>query len=130
MKPRKSMKACRWLLKDFPGFDLERFMIFHQLDKEAASLIQRDNCFVYACQMAGLSDALLNDLRYSIQKRSLSHQDVHELAKRHDLKLHIKEPSRSYYINPTGNKEIRRVYISKAGNIEQCRNASQYFRVG
>ena len=102
-------------------------MIFNQLDKHAAELIQRDNCFVYACQMAGLNDALLNELRYSIHKRSLSHQDLTRLAKQHNLKLHIKEPNRSYYINPSGTVEVRLVLIHNHYMIDEKVNCSPYY---
>ena len=39
-KKKHEGKFWRWLLKDFPEIDMERFMIFHKLDKHAASLIQ------------------------------------------------------------------------------------------
>ena len=120
-------KFWRWLLKGFPELDLEKFMIFNKLDKHAAQLIQRDNCFVYACQMAGLNDALLNDLRYSIHKRSLSHQDLTRLAKQHNLKLHIKELDRSYYINPSGTIEIKLVLIHNHYMIDEKVNCSPYY---
>lgn len=120
-------KFWRWLLKGFPEIDLTRFMIFHQLDKQAAKLINRDNCFVYACEMAGLNDVLLNDLRYSIQKRSLTHQDIHGLAKRYHLKIHIKELDNSYYINPSGSVEIRLVLINNHYMIDEKVNVSPYY---
>ena len=120
-------KFWRWLLKGFPEIDLERFMIFSKLDKHAAQLIQRDNCFVYACAMSGLSESLLNDLRYSIHKRSLTHQDIHELAKQHNLKLHIKEPKRSYFINPSGEIEVRLVLIHNHYMIDEKVNVSPYY---
>ena len=120
-------KFWRWLLKGFPEINLERFMIFQKLDKQAASLIQRDNCFVYACQMAGLSDALLNDLRYSIQKRSMSHHDLTLLAKQHNLKLHIKETKHSYYINQSGVQLVKLVLIHNHYMIDEKVNVSPYY---
>ena len=120
-------KFWRWLIKGFPEIDLERFMIFHKLDKHAAQLIQRDNCFVYACAMSGLSDDVLNDLRYSIHKRSLSHQDIHELAKLFDLKLHIKELNRSYWINSLGSIEVKLVLMNNHYMIDEKANVSPYY---
>jgi len=54
-RKKREGKFWRWLLKGFPEIDLERFMIFNKLDKHAAQLIQRDNCFVDSCAMSGLS---------------------------------------------------------------------------
>ena len=122
-------KFWRWLLKDFPEIDLERFMIFHRLDKHAASLIQRDTCFVYACQMVGLNNDLINDMRYSIQKRSLTHQDIRKLAtnEKLDLRIHIKEPDKSYYINPNGKNEVRLVLMNNHYMIDEKVNVSPYY---
>ena len=127
-RKKREGKFWRWLLKGFPEIDLERFMIFHKLDKHAASLIQRDNCFIYACQMSGiLDDSLLNDMRYSIHKRSLTHQDIKDLSKEHDLKIHIKEPDMSYYINPSGKIEIRLVLMNNHYMIDEKANVSPYY---
>lgn len=126
-KKKHQGKFWRWLLKGYPELNLERFMIFHQLDKHAAQLIQRDNCFVYACQMAGLGDDLIDDLRYSIHKRSLSHKDIHDIAIKHNLKLHIKEPGRSYYINPSGTTEVPLVLMNNHYMIDEKVNVSPYY---
>ena len=126
-RKKKEGKFWRWLLKGFPELNLERFMIFDKLDKQAAELIQRDNCFVYACQQAGLDDALINDLRYSIHKRSLTHQDIHDLAIKHNLKIHIKEANRSYFINPKGNIELRLVLLHNHYMIDEKVDVSPYY---
>ena len=126
-RKKREGKFWRWLLKGFNEINLERFMIFHRLDKHAVELINRDNCFVYACAMSGLSDALLNDLRYSIKKRSLTHHDVHELAKEYDLKIHIKELEHSYFINPSGSIEVRLVLLYNHYMIDEKVNVSPYY---
>ena len=126
-RKKREGKFWRWLLKGFPEIDLRRFMIFNQLDKQAAQLIQRDNCFVYACCMAGLNESLLNDLRYSIHKRSMTHQDIHDIAQEHDLKIHIKESNRSYTINPSGTIEIRLVLMYNHYMIDEKANVSPYY---
>ena len=126
-KKKHEGKFWRWLLKGYPELNLERFMIFHQLDKKAALLIQRDNCFVYACSVGGLDNALINDLRYSIHKRSLAHKDIHDIAIQHNLKIHIKEPNKSYYINPKGTIEIRLVLLHNHYMIDEKVNCSPYY---
>ena len=126
-KQKHEGKFWRWLLKGFPEINLERFMIFNKLDKHAAQLIQRDNCFVYACQMAGLSDDLINDMRYSIHKRSMTHHDLNTIANNHDLKIHIKEPDRSYCINPSGSILVKLVLMFNHYMINEKVNVSPYY---
>ena len=122
-------KFWRWLLKGFPELNLERFMIFAKLDKQSVELIQRDNCFVYACRQADLDDALINNLRYSIHKRSMTHQDLTNIAKedKFNLKIHIREPNRSYYINPSGNIELKLVLLHNHYMIDDTVNCSPYY---
>ena len=124
---KREGKFWKWLLKGFPELNLERFMIFNKLDKHAAQLIQRDNCFVYACQMAGLNDDLINDMRYSIHKRSMTHQDIKTLATTLNLKIHVKEPERSYYINPSGSISLRLVLMHNHYMIDEKVNVSPYY---
>ena len=62
-------------------------MIFNKLGKEEAHLIERDNCFIYACAMAGLEEKVLSDLRFSIHKRSITTADITRAAKECDLRV-------------------------------------------
>ena len=102
-------------------------MIFHKLDKHAVELINKDNCFVYACQMAGLDNELINELRYSFHKRSMTHKEIKQAASVCDLKLHIKEPDRSYVINPSGSHEVKMVLMFNHYMIDEKVNVSPYY---
>ena len=126
-RKKREGRFWRWLLKGFPEIHLERFMIFNQLNDDAANIIQRDNCFIYACKMAGLSEETLNDMRYSIQKRSMSHKDIERVAHEHDLKLHIKSPTHSYYINAKGTHEVRIVLMHNHYMIDEKVDVSPYY---
>ena len=43
LRKKREGKFWRWFLKGFPEINLERFMIFHKLDKHAVELINKDN---------------------------------------------------------------------------------------
>ena len=127
-------KFWRWLLKGYPELNLERFMIFSKLDKQAVQLIQRDNCFVYACRMAALDEAIINELCYSIKKRSIGIADLtkknkneQSLVEKLNLKIHIKEPERSYTINKKGTNELRLVLLHNHYMVDEPVNCSPYY---
>lgn len=126
-RKKREGKFWRWFLKGFDEIDLTKFMIFHKLDKQVAQLINRDNCFVYACQQSGLSDELLNELRYSFHKRSMSNKEIKQAATDCDLKLHIKEADRSYVINPSGKNEVKMVLMFNHYMIDDKVNVSPYY---
>ena len=102
-------------------------MIFHKLDKQAIQLINRDNCFVYACQQSGLSEDIINELRYSFHKRSMSNKEIKQAAEDCDLKLTIKEIDRSYIINPSGNNSVKLVLMNNHYMINNKVNLSPYY---
>ena len=126
-RKKREGKFWRWLLKGFPEVNLDRFMIFHKLDKETVGLINRENCFVYACRMAGLDEDLINEMRYSIHKRSVCLADVSKVAKTCDLRIHIKQPKRSYTINPKGTHELRLVLMNNHYMVDERVNVSPYY---
>ena len=126
-RKKREGKFWRWLLKGFSELDLDRFMIFKKLDKETVELINRENCFVYACRMSGLDEKLIDEMRYSIHKRSISAADVSKVAKTCDLKIHIKEPNRSYTINPKGTHEVRLVLIEHHYMVDERVSVSPYY---
>ena len=126
-RKKREGRFWRWLLKGYPEIDLSRFMIFNQLNSDTVELINKENCFVYACRMAGLSNDLIDDMCYSIHKRSISGADVSNVAEQLDLKIHIKEPGRSYTINPNGTHEIRLVLLYNHYMIDERVNVSPYY---
>ena len=127
LRKKREGKFWRWFLKGYPELNLERFMIFHKLDSHAAQLINRDNCFVYACQMAGISEDVINELRYSFHKRSMTHKEIKQAAIDCHLKLHIKEPERSYVINPSGTHTVKMVLMFNHYMIDEKVSVSPYY---
>ena len=81
----------------YKEIDLSRFMLFNKLGKEEAHLIERDNCFIYACAMAGLDEKVLSDLRFSIHKRSITTADIIRAAKECDLRVRVKQGNGEIY---------------------------------
>lgn len=126
-RKKREGKFWRWLIKGFPEIDLSKFMIFHKLDKQVAQLINRDNCFVFACQQSGLDEQLLNELRQSFHKRSMANKEIKQAADICNLKLHIKELDRSYVINSSGIHEVRLVLIHNHYMVDDKVNVSPYY---
>ena len=67
--PKKRMKSARmikggsfwkWLLK-LP-INLERYMIFNELNKRTAKLMEEDNCLIYACKRFGLPQDIIDHM--------------------------------------------------------------------
>ena len=126
-RKKREGKFWRWLLKGFPEVNLDKFMIFSKLDKQTVELINKENCFIYACRMSGLDNSLINEMLYSIHKRSISGADISNIAKLCDLKIHIKELSRSYVINSSGKHEIKMVLMHNHYMVDERVNVSPYY---
>ena len=123
---KREGRFWKWYL-NFKEIDLSRFMIFHKLNKEEVHIIERDNCFIYACAMAGLDSKILDDLRYNIQKRSIATSDITRAAKECDLKIKVKlENGQSYYVG-NGSHEIKLLLMNHHYMVNERVKVSPYY---
>jgi len=68
-----------------PHVNLERQMIFGAIDQKSVKAIEGDNCLIYACKMAGVSEPKLNHMRNLIRIRSFSLAKLGLIANECDL---------------------------------------------
>ena len=73
------------------------------------------------------SSDLIDEICYSIHKRSISGADITNVAKLCDIKFHIKDPHKSYTINPDGKNEVRLVLFHNHYMIDERVNVSPYY---
>ncbi len=100
-------KFWRWYLT-INGLNLERYMIFHRLDKRTVQIVNRDNCFIYACRMGGVSDDVIDEMRCCIRKRSFGIRDIKEIASKCNLRFIIKKhDGRNITINNEGETTLK-----------------------
>ena len=123
---KKQGKFWKWYLT-FNEIDLTKFMIFNKIGKQEASLIDSDNCFIYACRMSGIDNNIIDNLRYCIHKRSLSTSDIVKAAKDCNLRIRIKEiDGRVRYIG-TGSINISLILIYEHYMINERVKVSPYY---
>ena len=123
---KREGRFWKWYLT-FKEIDLSRFMIFHKLGKEEVHMIERDNCFIYACAMAGLDDKILDDLRYSIQKRSIAMADITRAAKECDLKIRLKLADGSVKHIGNGSHELSLLLMENHYMVNERVKVSPYY---
>jgi hypothetical protein len=80
----------KWTCK-IPGIDLSRYMIFNELDKNAAEKINGDNCFVYACKMAGIPEEKLRVMRELIRVESFPKYRIKQICTVVGIRFNIKD---------------------------------------
>ena len=110
VRMKRTGKFWKWLNK-LPEVDLERFMIFHNLNARTAVIAERDNCFIYACRMAGLTEDIINDMRYGIHKRSFGTIDIKRVSDSTGIAFDIKTESKNIYIKPSGKEVTRTIKL-------------------
>jgi hypothetical protein len=69
--------------------DLEKSMIFNEIEKRTAKIICNDNCVVYACKHAGVDDKTINDLKRIIKTRQLPQTKLKILAEECEIEFQI-----------------------------------------
>ena len=96
--PKKKMRAARtikggsfwkWLLK-LP-INLERYMIFNELDKRTAKLMEEDNCLIYACKQFGLAQDIIDHMKDIIKVKHFSLSKLKEIAKETGVTFLVEE---------------------------------------
>ena len=132
VRMKRTGKFWKWLNK-LPEVDLERFMIFHNLNARTAVIAERDNCFIYACRMALTENAalagdacspgracrplgraaedIINDMRYGIHKRSFGTIDIKRVSDSTGIAFDIKTESKNIYIKPSGKEVTRTIKL-------------------
>ena len=102
---KRTGKFWRWL-NLIPEVNLERYMIFHSLNSHTVKTIERDNCFIYACRMAGLDNNIIDNMRSAIHKRSFGLIDVQRVSTALNLSFEIKNNGKIIRISPGGISEL------------------------
>jgi hypothetical protein len=69
-------------------------MIFATLDKAAAEKINGDNCFVYACKMAGIPEEKLRVMRELIRVESFPKYKIKQICSVVGIRFNIKDGKR------------------------------------
>lgn len=119
-------KFWRWY-NLLPEVNLKRFMIFNKLDRYTAAEVERDNCFIYACRMAGVNENILNDMRYCIHKRSFGVVDIKNISKELGLSFEIKTDNAKLFIGPKREDSIKLILINDHYMVNEKVNVSPYY---
>lgn len=108
IRKKRTGKFWKWLNK-LPEINLEKYMIFNELNKRTAAQAERDNCFIYACRMAGVSNDIINNMRYSIHKRSFGITDIKRISDETGLAFEIRlgDTDRDKEIIKPKGKEVK-----------------------
>ena len=126
VKAKREGRFWKWYLS-YKEIDLSRFMIFNKLGKEEVNIIERDNCFIYACAMAGLDCHILDDLRYNIHKRSIATSDITKAANECDLKIRVKLANGEHYFIGNGTHEISLLLMNNHYMVNERVKVSPYY---
>ncbi len=120
-------KFWRWYLT-INELNLERYMIFHKLDKQTVQIVNRDNCFIYACRMAELNDYIIDEMRCCIRKRSFGIRDIKEIAIKCNIKFIIKkQDGRNKVINKDGETTVKLLLFEDHYMINEKVAISPYY---
>jgi len=106
-------------------------MIFNSINERTAKLIDRDNCLIYACKMAGMNEDLLDYMRGIIAIRSFTVERLHKIASETNIRFIVSyENGRTLTIESKSEdekKELRLLLYKEHYMINEKVPVSQYF---
>ena len=88
-RKRKQGSFWKWTLK-FP-INLERYMIFNELNDRTIKLMEGDNCLIYACKQYGISQDIIDHMKDIIKTKSFTMSKLKEISKDIDIGFIIEE---------------------------------------
>jgi hypothetical protein len=65
--PKRHLQGSFWKWTNTTPIDLSRYGIFNELNTKVKDILNGDNCFIYACKMAGVSEEKLRMMREIIR---------------------------------------------------------------
>ena len=100
-RKRKQGSFWKWTLK-FP-INLERYMIFNELNDRTIKLMEGDNCLIYACKQYGISQDIIDHMKDIIKTKSFTMSKLKEISKDIDIGFIIEEKDGRHHI--IGNQD-------------------------
>ena len=91
-KTYKNREGDFWKYLCTLPINLERYQIFNELNKRTAELMNRDNCFVYACIQAGVDERTIEFMREIIKSRSLPQSKIQAIANETEIEFKVYLP--------------------------------------
>ena len=125
-RKKREGRFWKWTL-DYREIDLSKFMIFNNLGKEQAQLINKQNCFVYACIQSGLSESIIDDLIHSVKKRSIAMADIPKIANSCGLKFRIKFEDGSHKVIGSGTNTVKLLLMKNHYMLDERVKVSPYY---
>jgi hypothetical protein len=72
--------------------NLERYMIFNELNARTVKILQEDNCIVYACKMLGIPEVLIERMKSLIKCRYIPRTKLKLIAEETGITFVIRFP--------------------------------------
>ena len=86
---RKQGSFWKWLCK-LP-INLERYMIFNELNERTIHLMEQDNCLIYACKQFGVPEDIIDHMKDIIKTKSFTLSKLKEIAKDTGVSFYVEE---------------------------------------
>jgi hypothetical protein len=93
--PKKHLQGSFWKWINTTHIDLTRFGIFNTINKDVKTILNGDNCFIYACKMSGISEEKLRMMREIIRVESFPKYKIKEIAEKLSLRINIRDAKRN-----------------------------------
>ncbi len=123
---KKHGSFWKYLLK--LNINLERYMIFNELDDRTIKLMESNNCLIYACKQFGLSDDIIDHMKDIIQVKSISKSKLKDIAKECNISFYLEEKDgRHHKIGTMNNVVIPLLLLENHYMLNERIKVSTYY---
>ena len=85
--------------------NLERYMIFNELNQRTVKIMEEDNCLIYACKQYGLPQDIIDHMKEVIKCKYFRMTKLKQIAEETGVSFYVEEKgSRHHQYGPADNK--------------------------
>ena len=108
--------------------NLERYMIFNELNERTIKLMEEDNCLIYACKQYGVKQDIIDQMKDIIKTKSFTMSKLKEISKEVDIGFYVEEKDGRHH--KIGNQEgivVPLLLLNEHYMLNERVNISTYF---
>ena len=127
-RPYKRKQGSFWRWTCTIPINLERYMIFNELNERTIRLMEEDNCLIYACKQFGVDQDIIDHMKDIIKTKSFTMSKLKEIAQDTGVGFYLEEVNgRHHKIGPQDNIVVPLLLMNEHYMLNEKVRISPYF---
>ncbi len=110
------------------NINLERYMIFNELNDRTIKLMESNNCLIYACKQFGVANDIIDQMKDIIKVKSFTMSKLKDIARECGISFYVEEKDgRHHKIGSMDNVVVPLLLLENHYMLNERINVSTYY---